>query len=273
MREASHEDQIMRLHIHLSLRLRPTLIAMTACAVMLSAPAIAADARKGVDPTVAELQHALDAATREARVADNLDPAYELLTLADTAQQFRAPQIVAGAGAAFRDLVVRTTATVLKHPPLARDALDQFVDLRSAAFSSPEAQTALDKAMGTLFPAVVGNLEQSLANTVSWDDKLAKTVDLGQLQASATQVKMAALASGIGTAFDAHITALRSAADNETDAALREKRRGSVDDAVRARADHVKDAAANNVDVLASRIQASPDEGQPGSRQTISSKD
>ena len=34
-------------------------------------------------------------------MADNLDPAYELLTLANTAQQLRAPQIATGAGASF----------------------------------------------------------------------------------------------------------------------------------------------------------------------------
>src|SRR5690349_8254325 len=176
----------MRLHTHLSLRLRLTSIAMMALAITIVGPAVfAAEGRKGADPTVAELQRALDGAAREARSADNLNPAYELLTLADTATQFRAPQIVAGAGAAFSELVARTTAAALKRPALARDALDQFVDLRSAAFSSPEAQTALDKGMSVLFPAVAGGLEQSIANTVSWDDKLAKTVDLGQLQASA----------------------------------------------------------------------------------------
>ncbi|MGZ6186922.1 MAG: hypothetical protein ACXWNN_13650 [Candidatus Binataceae bacterium] len=264
----------MRHHTQLSLRQRLTWIAMMALAVIFSgATAFAAEGRKGADPTVAELQRALDVAAREARGADNLDPAYQLLTLADTAQQFRAPQIVAGAGAVFSELIARTTATALRRPAVARDALDQFVDLRSAAFSSPTAQEALDKGMGTLFPAVVGGLEQAIANSVSWDEKLTKTADLGQLQASATQVKMAGIASGIGTAFDAHITALRASADNESDTALRDKRRGSVDEAIRSRADHVADAAANNVDVLASRIQSSPGEGQPGPRQTITAKD
>jgi hypothetical protein len=258
----------MRRHHHLSLH-----FGAIALVLALASPGLAAEARKGVDPTVAELQRALDSATREARTADNLDPAYQLLTLADTAQQFRAPQIAAGAGVAFSDLVARTTAAALKRPAMARDALDQFVDLRSAAFSSSEAQAALDKAMGALFPAVAGSLEQAIAGTPNWDDKLVKLADLGQLQASATQVKMVALASGIGTAFDTHIAALRAATETEGDAGLRERRRESVEEALRARAEHVQDAAANNVDVLARRIQGSPGEGQPATRQAVSSKD
>jgi hypothetical protein len=238
--------------------------------------ACAAEAHKPIDPTVAGLQRALDMAARDAKNADTLDPAYQLLSLADTAQQLHAAQVVAGAGAAVSALVERNTAVGLKNPgTTGRDTLDQFVDLRSAAYSAPEAQVALDKGMALLFPAVVAALEQSIAASPNWDDKLAKTSDLAQLQASATQVKMSQVAAGIGAAFDARIAALNAANDSENDAALREKRKQALDDVLKTRSDHLADAAANNIDVMASRMQDAPaDGGQPiGNRQTISAKD
>jgi hypothetical protein len=236
--------------------------------------AFAGEARKPVDPAITELQRAVDLAARDARSGDTLDPAYRLLSLADTAQQFHAAQIVAGAGAAVSALVARTTAAALKSPGTAsRDTLDQFVDLRAAAYSAPEAAVALDKGMAVLFPAVVAALEQSIAASPSWDDMLTKTSDLAQLQASAVQVKMTQVAAGIGAAFDARIAALRAANAGENDAGLREKRTRDLDDVLKARSDHLADAAANNIDIMASRMQDAPADGPLSARQTISTKD
>ncbi|MHB1206159.1 MAG: hypothetical protein ACYCZX_11350 [Rhodospirillaceae bacterium] len=229
----------------------------------------AAEARKApVDPTMVELQRAYDSVTREARAGDSLDNAYELLSLADTAQQFKAVQIAANAGTAFADLVRRATASALKPgSATARDTLDQFVDLRSAAYSVPAAQVALDDGMRALFPAVAGGIERKIATVETFEEKLAVIGDLATLQAAAVQVKMGAIAHDLGTAFDGEITALRKSA--EADAEARTRRTAALDDALQAREAHLKDASENTIDIIAQRMQASPGEGPSGRATTL----
>src|SRR4051812_7975847 len=65
------------------------------------------------DPA-ADLQGAFAEAAHDAKISDDLDPAYELLGIADNAQQKNFPQIAAKAAAAFADLVKRATTKALK---------------------------------------------------------------------------------------------------------------------------------------------------------------
>ena len=232
-----------------------------------------AEAARKPDPTLVELQRAYESAAREAKAGDSLDNAYELLALADTAQQFKATQIAAGAGTAFSDLVRRATASALKPGSTsARDTLDQFVDLRTAAYSVPAVQNALDDGLKALFPAVAGGIEKRIVGATSFEEKLDATGELGMIQASAVQVKMPSAAKDLGAAFDDGIAALRKAAEAEVDAEVRVRHTSALTDALKARDDHLKDAAANTIDIMGQRMQASPGEGASG-RQAASPKD
>ena len=238
-----------------------------------AAPAFAADAPRApahkavpTDPAIAELQRAFDSAVRQARVGSSLDNAYELLSLADTAAQYNADKIVAGAGTAFADLVRRATAAAMKPNDLksssvdARDTLDQFVDLRSAAYSVPAAQDALDEGMRMLFPAVAGTIARNAAAAPTWEARLNLTADLALLQASAVQVKMTPTAHDLGAAFDSGLANLRQANEQETDTDLRARHATALLEAAKARDEHLKDAQANTIDIIAQRMKDAPGE-------------
>ncbi len=250
-------------------------IALPVAAVVLlsfSGTGFAAEAARKADPTLVELQRALDAVARDAKSGDSLDNAYELLALADTAQQLKAAQIAAGAGNAFSDLVRRATAGALKPgSATARDTLDQFVDLRAAAYSVPAVQGALDDGLKALFPAVAGSIEKRIVTAATFEEKLDAAGELAAIQGSAVQVKMPAAAHDLGAAFDSSITTLRKSVDAEDDAAVKTRQVAALDSALKARDEHLKDAAANTIDIMGERIQASPGEGASG-RQATSSK-
>ena len=235
-----------------------------------SGSGFAAEAARKPDPTLVELQRALDTAAREAKAGDSLDNAYELLALADTAQQFKATQVAAGAGAALSDLVRRATAGALKPgSATARDTLDQFVDLRTAAYSVPAVQGALDDGLKALFPAVAGGISKRMAAAATFEEKLDATGELGVIQGSAVQVKMLGPAHDLGLAFDSGIAALRKSAEAEDSAEVKTRETAALDSALKARDDHLKEAAANNIDVMAERMQASPGEGASGRQATL----
>lgn len=244
-----------------------TSAAIVAALLLLPISASAADApRKApADPALVELQRAYESATREAKAGDSLDNAYELLSLADTAQQYKATQIASGAGTAFADLVRRATAGALKPGAAAvHDTLDQFVDLRSAAYSVPAAQTALDDGLRELFPAVAGGVERKLTAAATFEEKLAVTGEFAMLQSSAIQVKMPGAAKDLGSAFDGAIAALRQSLESEADTDARVRHATALDDALKARDEHLKDAAANTIDIIAQRMRTSPGEGPSG---------
>ncbi len=248
-------------------------IALPVAAMVLfsfSGTGCAAEAARKADPTLVELQRALESATREAKAGDSLDNAYELLALADTAQQFKATQIATGAGNAFSDLVRRATASALKPgSKTARDTLDQFVDLRTAAYTVPAVQGALDDGLKALFPAVAGGIEKRMVSAVAFEDKLDAAGELAVIQASAVQVKMPAAAKDIGAAFDDAVAALRKTAEAENDAEVRARHVAALDAALKTRDDHVKDAAENTIDVMGQRMKDSPGEGASGHQATL----
>lgn len=236
----------------------------------LSGVGFAAEAVRKADPTLVELQRAYESAAREAKAGDSLDNAYELLALADAAQQLKATQIAIGAGNAFSDLVRRATANALKpDSTTARDTLDQFVDLRTAAYSVPAVQNALDEGLKALFPAVAGSIERRIVTAATFEEKLDATGELALVQASAVQVKMPAAAKDLGAAFDGGIAALRKRAEDEGDAEMRIRHTAAVDEALKARDEHLRDAAANTIDVIGQRMQASPGEGASGRQSTL----
>ena len=205
-----------------------------------------------------ELRNALEEAARDAKLSDEIDPGYELLSIAEAAQQQNLPQIAANAATAFADLVKRVTAKALRiGAPATVDTLDQFVDLRFMARSAnlPLPQAALDEAMANLFPVVSSMLQQKFAAAQSWAEKLNFAAELGELQASATQIMKDDVAKDLAEAFDQKIAALEALAGEETAELERE---GLLDElaAIRkSRDDRIIDANANNINIIAALMR------------------
>jgi hypothetical protein len=234
--------------------LRLFVVGVTAMAFL--SPLYAADPASGVS---ADLQSAYEEAAHDARLSDDLDPAYELLGIAETAHMQSFPQVAAKAATAFADLVKRAATKALKTGGTpAEDALDQFVDLRVVARSAnlPLPQAALDEAMASLFPTVSTGLQQKIDDAGSWADKLEYTQDLGDLQASATQILKQDLASEIGAAFDQKTAALQEFAARETDADERTRMEEGLARVRKSREDRVADANINNINVVAALMQS-----------------
>ena len=207
----------------------------------------------------AELQQAFDAANTSARASDSLDPAYELLGNAGTAQSRSILPLAPNAAAAFVDLVQRATAAAQrKRGSAARDTLDQLVDLRFLAKSEEvqPAMKALDVAMRTLFPEVSDALQKSIDAAKDWDERLTLLGELASLQGSAVQVMMDDVAAAIGAAFDARVVTLDKIASQDSDDAERARKLGGLADAKRTRTEQTADAAANNVDAVAAHLKS-----------------
>jgi hypothetical protein len=195
-----------------------------------------------------------------AKGADTLDPAYELLGVAGNARARNLKDMADGAAGAFADLMQRATASAQrKGGSAAQDTLDQMVDLRFFAETTQIEKTVstLDAAMRQLFPAVAKGIEQRLDATQSWDDKLTALRDLATIEASSTQVLLTDVASPIGATFDRHISALEAKANAHADAAERARELSDIEEVKRSRAEQIADATANNVSAVAKQMQSS----------------
>lgn len=242
---------------------------LTCCLAALSiAATLALNPVLAADKAAAEaLRSAFRDAARDAKAGDELDPAYELLGIAEAAQQQELPQIAAEAAAAFADLVRRAAAGALKAGgSLAEDTLDQFVDLRfmarSANLTLPQA--ALDDSMAKLFPMVTASLQAKFDRTESWEEKRAVAEEIADLQASATQVMNESLASAMGDAFECKAAALEALAEGAEDAAARAEMREAIAETRKLRDERVADAKANNINAVAALIQSQRERGEDG---------
>lgn len=227
------------------------LLAVGLAAFVLSTSAIAAE-------NDADLRAAFTEAARSAKASDELDPGYELLGIAETAQKRGLTQIAGQAASAFADLVKRATTRALKAGGSAsEDALDQFVDLRFMAKSTGLTlpQAALDDAMAALFPPVAASVQKRYEAAASWDEKLQAAQDLAELQASATQVMNQPQANAIGASFDSKAAQLEQLASAEADSETRTSMLETLTHTRKSRDDRVLDAKANNLDVVAALLQ------------------
>ncbi|MBY0510804.1 MAG: hypothetical protein K2P94_11735 [Rhodospirillaceae bacterium] len=240
------------------------LLAAGMTAMIFFGPVLAADnaAAPGAD-----LQSAYEDAAHDARLSDDLDPAYELLGIAETAHMQNFPQVAAKAATAFADLVKRATIKALKTGgSVLEDTLDQFVDLRFVARSAnlPLPQAALDDAMTSLFPTVSAALQRKIDDAGPWDDKLKYATDLGDLQASATQILKEDIAGDIGEAFDRKTAQLETLAAEESDEAERIRMQEGLAKARKSRVDRIVDANVNNMNVVAALLQSEMDKSFDG---------
>ena len=62
---------------------------------------------------------------------------------------------------------------------------------------------------------------------------------------------------------------MRKSAESEDNAELKARHTAALDDALKARDDHVKDATANTIDIIGQRMAASPGEGASGHPATL----
>ena len=216
---------------------------------MLCAPTMAADSMTSLRATFAD-------AARLARAGDDLDPAYELLGIAETAQKQDQPQIAAQAAAAFADLITRAAGKALGGSH-SEDTLDQFVDLRFMARSAnlPLPQAALDDAMAGLFPLVSASIQKRFDAAGDWAEKLKAAEDLADLQASATQILNEDQSGNIGAAFETRLTQLEVAAGESPNEGARGHMLDELARARKSRGNRMIDAKANNINVVAALLQ------------------
>ncbi len=218
----------------------------------------------------ADLRSAFREAVRDAKISDELDPAYVLLGVAETAQKQNLPQIAADAATAFADLIKRATAKALKvGGDATQDTLDQLVDLRFMARTAnlPLPQAALDDAMTSLFPPVSKAVQHKVDTAESWDEKLQHADELADLQASATQILKDDLAHELGAAFDLKTAQLETLAGKAEDAAERTRMTEALAKSRQSRSERVADASANNINVVAALMQGQADQSiDAGSR-------
>lgn len=240
------------------------LLAAGVTAMIFFGPVLAAD--KAAAPG-ADLQSAYEDAAHDARLSDELDPAYELLGIAETAHMQNFPQVAAKAATAFADLVKRATIKALKTGgTVLEDTLDQFVDLRFVARSAnlPLPQAALDDAMTSLFPTASTALQRKIDDAGPWDDKLKFANDLGDLQASATQILKDDIAGNIGEAFDRKTAELETLAAEEPDETERTRMQEGLAKTRKSRVDRIVDANVNNMNVVAALLQGEADKSFDG---------
>ena len=231
------------------------LTASTAAVIFAHAPVMAQGAQGDAS---ADLRGAFREAARDAKGTDELDPAYVLLGVAESAQKQNLPQIAAEAATAFADLIKRATAKALKIGGAAtEDTLDQLVDLRFMARTAnlPLPQAALDDAMATLFPQVSAAVQRKIDEAESWDEKLQHAEDLADLQASATQILKDDLARDLGAAFDLKTAQLETLATQAEHADERTRMMEALAESRQSRSDRVADANANNINVVAALMQ------------------
>ncbi len=234
-----------------------SLLAAGIAAVLFVTTAFAASS-PGASSAAESLRTAFQDAARDAGTGDDLDPAYELLGIAETAQQHDLPQIAAQAATAFADLVKRATTRALKAGGSSiEDTLDQFVDLRFMARTANLAlpQVALDEAMASLFPPVSTSVQRKVDDAGSWSEKLKYAEDLAGLQASATQIMKEELARDMGAAFDLKTAQMETLANQEADAGTRAGMLAALADTRKSRDDRVVDANANNINVVAALMR------------------
>ena len=238
------------------------LAALCLAATLAFVPASAAD-----KASAEGLRSAFRDAARDAKLTDELDPAYELLGIAEAAQQQEIPQLAAEAAGSFADLVKRAAAKALKAGgELAEVTLDQFVDLRfmarSANLTLPQA--ALDDAITKLFPNVRTALEAKFNQAAEWTDKRAAVDELADLQASATQLMNDELAGDMATAFDRKAAELETLAGQAEDEESRTQMRDALAETRKLRDDRVADAKTNNINAVAALMQNQREDHEDG---------
>ncbi len=216
-------------------------------------PAVAAD----LSPSErARLQASLEAARPGPGGDRQLDAAYELLAVADTATKGGGTDIAASATAALISVIDNAGLTGSGTVDLGRaqDAIDQLLDLKFSAGSAglDSVLSAIDRSMRRLFLVVEGGLSKAVSAGDDFDSRLQSLAAMADLQASAAQANLAEEAATIGRSFDIGFQELSEEAHTVTGS----DRIAALDGVRTSREERLADAVANNVQTVAAELRS-----------------
>jgi len=231
-------------------------------ALMLSAALPAAAQNQTAQAQSArELRASLDAAKSQAAETVGLDAAYELVGIAEAAQNSGLAELGKEAVGTLNMVLNRAAQAALSVPVEdAQDTLDQLVDLafftRNSNISGAEA--VLQKSLRALFTKLLGDVRLALAgaNTTpeAWVKALTSLGVLGELQAAATLMMQEDLSSSIAGVYDAEAARLDGLGRQIADDAEREKALGQLGELRKIRQEQVTDARANNLATVTAEL-------------------
>lgn len=209
-------------------------------------------------PSLKDLRDSLANARREAQQAPGLDAAYELVGLADAAQQQNAAEIASEATTLLNTVLTRASeAAMTASIPEAHDAVDQLVDLSFFARTSQVtgADATLQKSLRALLPKVAQDVRAEMAgagtNAATWPTALTHLTTLGELQAAATLTMLSDLAQAIGRDFDSEAAKLEALARKDARA---DELLADVKAARTGRDSQLAEAKANDLAAVAAEI-------------------
>lgn len=200
--------------------------------------------------SIPDLRAALSSAKKQ---TDGLDAAYELVGIADSAQQQHEPDIVKEATGALIQVLERAAAAAMKAPVAdAHDTLDQLVDLSFFARTSnvTGADEVLQQSLRALLPKLTRDVRSELQSAdisaERWPVALTNFSTLGELQAAAVLTMQIDIAQDIAADFENEFTRLKAMtqkAPETSRAAMTE----DIEAAKKNRDEQIADATANDL--------------------------
>ncbi len=213
-------------------------------------------------PSVQDLRSALSNAKRQAESSDTLDAAYELVGIAEEAQNAKNTDISKDATTTLVRVIEKATQTAMNAGIAdAHNTLDQLVDLSFFSRTSNVlgADDVMQKSLRLLFPKITGDVRAALAvsNTSSerWPVAMTNLSILGELQAGALLTMLDDLAANIETAFNAEAARLETLAQSSSN--NRAELLEDLSAARKNRDEQVKDAKTNNLNTVVAEMNKS----------------
>ncbi len=212
-------------------------------------------------PSVQDLRLALTNAKRQAESSDTLDAAYELVGIAEEAQNAKNADIIKDATTTLVRVIEKATQAAMNAGIAdAHDTLDQLVDLSFFSRTSNVlgADDVMQKSLRLLFPKITSDVRSALstANTSSerWPVAMTNLSILGELQAGAHLTMLDDLAANIEAAFNAEYARLDTMAQTGSN---RAELLEDLSAARKNRDEQVKDAKANNLNSVVAEMNKS----------------
>ena len=213
-----------------------------------------------------QLTASYDEAMANAGDGGQLDAAYELLAVVESATAAGGTELAARASDGLIGLVNRAGRAANDLPAAAaQDSIDQLLDLKFSAGSSglDRILAAIDSAMMPLIGRAHDGLSAVIKGDEDFETRLNALAALGDLEASSAQANLTDAATTIGRSFDEGFSAVSEDAHSvdgvDRIAAL---------EAVRAtRDERLTDAVTNNVKSVAEEIRAAELTGDPSAEE------
>jgi hypothetical protein len=211
--------------------------------------------------SVRELRASLESAKRQAAESEGLDAAYELVGIAEAAQNGGAQDLTSETVGLLNSVLDRATQSALSASiEDAQDTLDQLVDLSFFARTSKVtgADAVLQRSLRTLFPKIVNDVRAALGlgnnRFESWQKTLSDLGVLGELQASALLMMLDDVAAQIGAAYDVEAARLESLMQQMSNDEQRTRAAADLTERRKIREEQLADAKANNLATVAAEM-------------------